>query len=141
LDANFSPILRKDEADTFVDKRGRPVSVSGYLIDGEGNIVNQEGNKVFNKEDLRGGVDLPVPVGLERFNFNPLDILGNIDELALLQLKPDKKGKYYDKNGRQISKFGFLINKAGDIVDRKGRKVLRKQYLKTLGEFPQLLNY
>jgi hypothetical protein len=53
------------------------------LIDREGNIVNQEGVKVFNKEDLRGGVDLPVPLSLERFNFNPLDILSNVDEIAL----------------------------------------------------------
>jgi hypothetical protein len=53
------------------------------LIDREGNIVNQEGAKVFNKQDLRGGVDLPVLLSLERFNFNPLDILGNVDEIAL----------------------------------------------------------
>ncbi len=83
LDANLSPMLKRDNTNAFVDNRGRPVSVSGYLIDREGNIVNQEGVKVFNKEDLREGVDLPVLLSLERFNFNPLDILGNVDEIAL----------------------------------------------------------
>jgi hypothetical protein len=76
-------MLKRDNTNAFVDNRGRPVSVSGYLIDREGNIVNQEGVKVFNKEDLREGVDLPVLLSLERFNFNPLDILGNVDEIAL----------------------------------------------------------
>lgn len=83
MDVSFSPILKRDNSNSFVDKQGRPVSVSGYLIDRDGNIVNQEGVKVLNKEELRGGVDLPVPLSLERFNFNPLDILGNVDEIAL----------------------------------------------------------
>lgn len=90
---------------------------------------------------MRNGVDLPVLNSLERFNFNPLDILGNIEEATLQHLKPNKDGLYLDKNGKKISKFGFLLNKHGDIINRKNRKILRNEYLKPNGDFPSLLNY
>ena len=74
---------------------------------------------------MRKGIELPVLLSLEKFNFNPLDILGNIEEAALVILKPNKEGVLTDKNGKRISKFGFLINKSGDVINRKKKIILR----------------
>lgn len=85
LDAEFKPILvHRNNTGGLIDKQGRPVSVKGYLIDTQGNILNQEGQQVIKKEELRKGIELPVLLSLEKFNFNPLDILGNIEEAALV---------------------------------------------------------
>jgi hypothetical protein len=44
LDAEFKPILvHRNNTGGLIDKQGRPVSVKGYLIDTQGNILNQEG--------------------------------------------------------------------------------------------------
>jgi hypothetical protein len=65
----------------IVDRNGNLVNKKGYLIDAKnGNIIEREHSKtIFTKSQLDEYGDLPAPFNLEKYNFNPLEILGNLD--------------------------------------------------------------
>lgn len=53
----------------------------GYLIDEKtGDVVEKENRrKIFDKKDLDERGELPPPFNIERFNFNPHDVLGSFE--------------------------------------------------------------
>lgn len=61
---------------------------------------------MFSKGDLESNEEIPLPFRLEKYNFNPHEILGNFDYDRKTQ-KPiilkNKKGKYVDKNLREVN--------------------------------------
>ncbi len=63
---------------SYVDNKGRQVNQKGYLIDKNGDIVNHLGELVFEKEEMQPNGELPLAFAIERFNFNPFDILGYV---------------------------------------------------------------
>ena len=78
-------VIPFNEADRgLLDKHGRRINKSGYLVDENGNVINQRGDIIFNKEELDENGELPLKIGLERFNFNPFDIIGNFNNTTNL---------------------------------------------------------
>ena len=55
----------------------------GYLIDPEGNIINYDGQVIFTKRQLQENGEIPVPASVERHNFVPYRIIGDIKDVLL----------------------------------------------------------
>jgi hypothetical protein len=59
LDSKGKPVLGKDGSGKPVDDNARPVNQLGYLIDKDGNVLDQRNRQQFKKEVLRNGRDIP----------------------------------------------------------------------------------
>jgi hypothetical protein len=115
-------ILKENAKGQLVDKQGRVVNAKGYLIDPEtGDIVEADGNKtVFKFSELDEGGELPMPFSLEKHNFNPVELLGNLKchETTLRPLAfEEKDGEPADLSGRRVNRSGFLVDKDGNLID------------------------
>lgn len=74
-------IVLQDEAGHHVDKLGRPVNERGYLKDpATGDIIeNYQNKKMFDQRDIDERGEIPAPFSLEKFNFNPHSVRGDLD--------------------------------------------------------------
>jgi hypothetical protein len=73
-------LLMSDKDDK--DKQGRLTNVKGYLVNSKGDIiegVSGHRNVMFPAEDLDDRGELPAPFCVEKYNFNPHDLLGDLD--------------------------------------------------------------
>ena len=127
-------ILKRDKKDYFVDKVGRRVNEKGYLIDPKnGDIVNNAlRNKMFDNSEINEKGELPAPFCLEKYNFNPHNIMGAFNYYPEApegkpQIFKNKKGELYDYYGRKVNEKGYLIDDEGNIIDKHGRKKFDKQ--------------
>jgi len=66
--------VRQDDQDAY----GRAVNQRGYLIDARSNVINKYNyNVMFEELDSDG--EIPYPYRLEKFNFNPHEIIGHFE--------------------------------------------------------------
>ena len=98
---------------------------------------------MFPATDLDERGELPAPFCIEKFNFNPHNLLGYFDynegQPLLLQTS---KGYAVDKTGRRVNKKGWLcMGSMGHIVDKQGRKRFDKKQLMNDGDLPKLFTY
>lgn len=109
-------------------------------------IENYSRQKMFSKDDMDDRGEVPAPFCVEKYNFNPHDLMGDIDydfdkknNMALPNLLKTKQGFFMDKRNRRVNKFGWLVSN-GHIVDRHGRKKFDRKQLDD-GDMQKLLNY
>ena len=110
------------------DRDGRPINGYGYLIDPEtGDVIHRvTGTRVFARKDLDERGNIPMPYAIEKFNFNPFEMLGTFfyddveDQLSFQ--KTHRGGRIIDELGRTVSLQGFLVDKDGSIIDKHGVK-------------------
>lgn len=127
-------ILLQDNDGNCIDKKGNRVNERGYLIDpNTGDIIeNHDKQKMFDKEDIDDRGEIPAPYCLEKYNFNPFKMRGDLD-IDRTTKKPiilkNKSGQLVDKQGRLVNSKGWLINKEGHIVDFMGVKKFDKKQL------------
>ena len=83
----------------MTDKNGRLVNERGYLWDKFGHIKHkyEPGRRLFSVKDLDEKGEIPLPFAINRYNFNPHEIIGNFDfdeqgNPKLLPLKQSPKG-------------------------------------------------
>jgi hypothetical protein len=122
-------------ASRYVDKDGNVVNERGFLIDeSTGDIRSKYTYEVVFKEYNLIGIDgcpnveLPLPLRMERFNFNPHECMGNFDfdESDKPKILIDKHGNRIDKNLRKVNKSGWLVDDEGNIIDNLGKiKILK----------------
>lgn len=74
-------IVLQDSQGNNLDKAGNPTNIRGYLTDPRtGDILeNYSKSKMFDAHDMDEKGEVPAPFCLEKFNFNPHDLLGNLD--------------------------------------------------------------
>jgi hypothetical protein len=130
------------------DSFDRPVNPKGYTISLEHNgaVINKYNyNVMFMPEELDENGEIPNPYKVERLNFNPFEIMGDFDydkhTMKPIILKSKKTGKLVDKNLRQVNQFGYFIDEGGNIVNHESKIRLRRDMLRSNGDFPYLLNY
>ena len=110
------------------DQEGRPINHYGYLINKEtGDIFhNTSLAKVFSGKELDERGNIPMPYALEKYNFNPFDLLGTFfyedPEDPLSFTKGQRGNRFIDELGRFVSMQGFMINEEGSVVDKNGVK-------------------
>lgn len=130
------------------DKEGRPINQFGYLVSLQsGDVISNITNTtVFVGGDLDERGNIPMPFALEKFNFNPFDVLGtfffeNVEDL--LSFKKTKRGdRFIDELGRSVSIQGFLVDEDGSVVNIAGVKRFdSKQFRQYGGLMPKLYNY
>ena len=120
-----------------VDVRGRLVNEKGYLVDEEGNVVDRRDRRIFAKEHLFAGGEIPKVLPYTKFD--PSTVTGDVEKDALgnaLVPHREKDGKLYDRNGDLINAKGLLVNERGDVVDKGGFKVFDAAWLDETGDLP-----
>ncbi len=115
----------------YEDKKGERINQRGYLIDPQTGSVVDTFNRLpmFPATDLDERGELPAPFCIEKFNFNPHNLLGYFDynegQPLLLQTS---KGYAVDKTGRRVNKKGWLcLGSVGHLIDKWGRKRFDKK--------------
>ena len=95
--------LLADDAGNLVDKQGRRVNEKGYLVNERGDVLDRRSGKpMFRQRELDQAGELPAPHALERYNFTPTDVCGDL---------------LRDENGESIMPNGELLE------DRHGRPI------------------
>lgn len=65
---------------SYFDNQGRKTNQRGYLVDSDGNVINNVNQKImFMKEQLDERDEIPQPFHLESHGFNPHAVRGNFD--------------------------------------------------------------
>ena len=79
---------------------------------------------MFDNKDLDERGEVPAPFCVEKYNFNPHSIRGDLDydKAGKPVINKNKRGELVDKKSRRINKKGFLVDRAGNIVDKNGKK-------------------
>jgi hypothetical protein len=99
-------------------------------------IENMQGRTMFKREELDERGEIPAPFCIEKYNFNPHMVRGDLDY--------DRAGRpifakgMVDKAGRSVNKKGWLVDSHGNVCDVHGRKKFDKHQLTSEGEFPRL---
>jgi hypothetical protein len=135
----------------FTDLDGNVVNQRGYLIDEHtGDIRSRYSYDIVFKEyelisvgnDPKAKVELPLPLRIERYNFNPHECFGNFDYKNgdPRIIITDKTGHKMDKNFRRVNKKGWLIDDDNNIIDNTGRlKFMESQLIDE--DIPNLYNF
>jgi len=87
-----------------------------------------------------------MPYAIEKFNFNPFDLLGtffydDLDDPLSFQ-RSTKHGKYFDELGRLVSIQGFMTDQDNNLIDKSGvKRFAAKQFKPYGGLMPKMYNY
>ena len=149
-DERGNVVVLQDSFGNKIDKNRMYTNIRGYLLEQEtGDIVdNKTSEPMFNLRDLDDKGEVPAPFCIEKYNFNPHDLMGDLDfqydqgtGRAIPQLRKTKQGFNVDKKGRRVNRYGWLVQGGNvHIVDKKGRKRFDRRQLED-GDIPKLLNY
>ncbi|CAI2372672.1 unnamed protein product [Moneuplotes crassus] len=149
-DSEGNLIILTNSKGHLVCNNGRRVNERGYLVDKFGNILYCSNQKLraFEAFDLDSKGEIPNPYLWDRFNFNPSDIMGNVDTGFSYQKPPKrykaskKRKELMDKDGFRISKKGYLIDINGNIVSRADGEIkLDTSQMTPEGDIPHLYTY
>ena len=74
-------IVLEDNQGYNVDKTGQLTNIRGYLTNPlSGEILeNHTNQKMFDAADIDDKGEVPAPFCIEKFNFNPHDLMGDLD--------------------------------------------------------------
>jgi len=104
-------VVIKDSQGTYRDKRGNLTNCRGYLLDKKSYAVIEKYNalSMFSSIQVDERGEIPAPFYIERYNFNPHELIGDFDFVE--KGKPDivktSSGIYIDKRGRQVNVHGW----------------------------------
>jgi hypothetical protein len=129
--------VNSQDGSYYVDNLGRRVNDKGYLIDGESNIIDKDGKRIFEEKMLKNG----EPPKIFLFTkFNIALITGDFEMSPLTDpiLGKDANGNLIDRKGRRVNQRGYLIDKEGNIIDKNGNKMFDFNILSTDGEIPKI---
>ena len=97
---------------------------------------------MFKDLDMDNRGEVPAPFCVEKFNFNPHNLMGDFDYIENQpRMMVTNKGFFVDKKGRRVNKFGWMVlTNQGHLMDKHGRKKLDKRQLTAEGDIPKLFN-
>jgi hypothetical protein len=97
---------------------------------------------MFPKQDIDDKGEVPAPYCVEKFNFNPHNLMGDFDFVdGQPRMMVTNKGFFVDKKGRRVNKHGWMVlANQGHLVDKHGRKKFDKRQLTNEGDIPKLYN-
>jgi hypothetical protein len=104
-------VLQDNKGNTK-DRQGKPTNKRGYLVDPKtGALVENLTNKdMFLDKDLDERGEVPAPFCVEKFNFNPHNLMGDFDYVdGQPRMMVTNKGFFVDKKGRRVNKFGWMV--------------------------------
>ena len=137
-------VVLEDKNGRKHDKQRKPVNQRGYLTDPKTQdvIENMTGQPMFRSDEMDERGEVPAPFCIEKFNFNPHQIMGDFDYSdGKPILMKTSQGFYIDKKARRVNKHGwYMLPSQGHIVDKEGRKKLDKRQLND-DDLHKLFNY
>lgn len=127
------------------DKIGKETNPKGYLLNKNGDVIeNLNGEKMFNSSEMDDKGEVPGPFCVEKYNFNPHQLMGDFDfsNDGRPKLMQNDKKMFMDKKSRRVNKHGWMtLAGQGHLVDVHGRKKFDKSQLTKEGDLPKLFNY
>lgn len=118
----------------LVDCLGRPCNDKGYLVDKQGNIIDNQGKQLWRKVELKNG-EFPKIFPFTKFNIKRIQ--GDLDLDKYGKPVLIAKGKdFVDKRGRLVNQCGYLIDELGNVIDIRKKLMFEKAILEADGEIP-----
>lgn len=126
-----------DDKSAALDRLGRRVNPSGYLVDRMGNVVTQaEGRIVFFKSQLLFN-EPPKLFPYTKFRLEWVQGNLNYDLFGCpvfspAQVERAKRGgeaDLFDLDGRRVNASGYLVDERGNVVDKRGYVVFKREVL------------
>jgi len=119
----------------LIDNLGRKVNEKGYLVDDEGNIIDINGKKLWDRKHLKNG-EPPKIFAFTKFNIK--NVLGDFEmnpvgDPMITEINP---GHWVDDQNRRVNKRGYLIDDEGNVIDKRGYKMFDHGILEKDGELP-----
>lgn len=113
------PELMQSKQGFFMDKKGRRVSKHGWMtLASQGHLVDVQGRKKFDKQQLQNDGDMPKLFNYNGKRFDVKDVMGLFEKDINSRIQPQKTAKgLVDLMGRRVSDKGYLIDAAHNIVD------------------------
>ena len=120
-----------------MDKLGRRVNEKGYLLDQQGNIVDKDGKKIFDKKHIKNG-EIPKIFPFTKFNIK--NVLGTfeMDPAGNPILDKNENGELIDRDGRRVNERGYLTDSNGNVIDKNNKVMFDKDILDAEGEIPKV---
>jgi len=129
-DRNGIPKILKNKFGDHVDRNGAVVTSRGYKMNQNGDIIDYDKRKKFDKSQMIQG-DLPKLFNYNGKKFDIKDVIGrvNVDRKGNLQHQMDKKGNIIDNIGRSINSKGYLVDEFGNVIDNDAKIIFEKRHL------------
>jgi hypothetical protein len=97
-------IIRRDpKTGKMVDKLGKLITAKGYLCDDDGNIINNEGKMLFEKDTLTKDGEIPKLFSFLKFNIDEVKGDYEMDPLGNPMLQKTRDGYLVDSKGRRVN--------------------------------------
>jgi hypothetical protein len=114
------------------------------MIDKDGNLVDRNGRKKFDRRLLAKNDELPPLLNYKGKKFDFRDVIGDYERdpnTGDAIIKRGKDGKLRDRQGRLVNQRGYLIDPQGNIIDKRGNKIFDNFALTKEGEFPKIFPF
>lgn len=143
LDRQGRAQINQNKNKELIDKQGHRVNRLGWLVDGQGNLVDNFGRKKFDRRQLANGEDLPKLFNYNGRRFDVLDVCGTFDRDSngAILMRRNKSGQLTDNLGRLVNEKGYLIDAQENIINKEGKKIFEKRHLKNGGDFPKIFPF
>mmetsp|Transcript_12674 Transcript_12674/g.21324 ORF Transcript_12674/g.21324 Transcript_12674/m.21324 type:complete len:353 (-) Transcript_12674:460-1518(-) len=145
-DSAEKPIILKDKQGVRIDKNLRRVNQQGWLVDADGNVIDNMGKVRFIKEQLSEKGELPKLYNFEGAEYKIKQIIGQFERdknsKEIILCRTEQKGVHVccDVLGRKVNNKGYLIDERGNIVDKKGVVIWRSFQL-LFNEPPKIFQF
>jgi hypothetical protein len=129
------PVTSKDGTQ-LQDNLGRRCNEKGYLVDRNGNVMDDKTGRVWwLAKHLKNG-EFPKIFPYTKFNIKSIQGEYDLDPHGNPAISTDQNGNPVDRMHRAVNKRGYLVDRNGNIVDKRGKLMFDKAVLDPDGEIP-----
>lgn len=142
FDWDFNEKTRTDKPRVLIDKNGnridknlRKVNQAGWLVDGDGNIIDNTGKVKFIRAQLDDKGEIPKLFNYDGREYKIKNIMGTFEQKAdskdivLNYTNERNKHQSCDLRGRKVNSTGYLLDQRGNIIDKQDNLVWRSHEL------------
>lgn len=143
---NGKPRILKDSFGNKMDKNFRRVNGAGWLVDDDGNVIDNLGRIRFVKEQLEND-EIPELYNFDGQRYNIKDIIGQFDrdknskEIVFTQNVQHSKNTSCDALGQKANPKGYLLDRFGNIIHKTTKEVIWRSHELMYNEPPKIFRF
>jgi len=127
------PRMLTDKNGNRIDKNLRRVNPAGWLVDSDGNIIDNTGKVKFIREQLDEKGEVPKLFNYDGKEYKIKSIMGTFEQdAASKDIVLRHKGNSHqscDGQQRRVNSTGYLLDERGNIIDKQGNLIWRSHEL------------
>ena len=134
-----------DKFGNRMDKNFRRVNPAGWLVDEDGNVIDNLGRIRFVHEQLEKG-EIPMLFNFDGTAYHIKDIIGqferdkNSKEIVFTQNMQYNKHTACDALGHKVNPKGYLLDRFGNIIN-KNKEIIWRSHELMYNEPPKIFAF